>query len=154
MKPTSTTPLNLNGMQLPDAPSWFPMAWGWWISVIGMLIVVLCAVLLIRRHRQRTASKKAALRLLSPQQANSASSAIEIVRQVALCYYPRTDIAHLTGTEWYAFLDAQLSQPLFVENETQWQRALYQKQPSNNHQQLVEHCYQWVNEALPPKKRR
>lgn len=82
------------------------------------------------------------------------SSAIELVRQAALCYYPREEIAHLTGTDWYAFLDTQVGHPLFVPNETLWQQALYQKQKVNNADELVHHCYLWVESALPPKKRR
>ncbi len=106
-------------------------------------------------HRRRLAPKKTALRLLSltvtPQ---TPSSAIELVRQAALCYYPREEIAHLTGKDWYAFLDAQVGHPLFVPNETLWQQALYQKQKVNNADELVHHCYHWVESALPPKKRR
>ncbi|WP_277206430.1 DUF4381 domain-containing protein [Vibrio misgurnus] len=155
MKESSTLSLDLNGLHLPELPSWFPLAWGWWASLGGILLVVLMIGLAVRWRRRRLAPKKTALRLLRlkaiPQ---TPSSAIELVRQAALCYYPRQDIAHLTGKEWYAFLDAEMGQPLFIPNETQWQQALYQKQPVSNADELVQHCYCWVANALPPKKRR
>lgn len=88
MKESSTTSLDLNGLHLPELPSWFPLAWGWWASLAGILIVMLIIGLAVRWHRRRLAPKKTALRLLSltvtPQ---TPSSAIELVRQAALCYY-------------------------------------------------------------------
>ncbi len=33
MKESSTTSLDLNGLHLPELPSWFPLAWGWWASL-------------------------------------------------------------------------------------------------------------------------
>ncbi len=96
MKESSTTSLDLNGLHLPELPSWFPLAWGWWASLAYILIVMLIIGLAVRWHRRRLAPKKTALRLLSltvtPQ---TPSSAIELVRQAALCYYPREEIAHL-----------------------------------------------------------
>ncbi|MCR9423929.1 DUF4381 domain-containing protein [Vibrio sp. RM-69-4] len=156
MKESSiATLLDLSAMQLPELPSWFPLAWGWWASAAGILLCLLILVFVIRWRRKRLAPKKTALRLLNPQFGHlTPSSAIELLRQAALCYYPRMEIAHLTGKEWYTFLDSQISYPLFVPNETLWQQALYQKQKTENSQELINHCYQWVNDALPPKKRR
>lgn len=41
MKESSTTSLDLNGLHLPELPSWFPLAWGWWASFTSILIVML-----------------------------------------------------------------------------------------------------------------
>ncbi|GAK82619.1 hypothetical protein JCM19238_162 [Vibrio ponticus] len=82
------------------------------------------------------------------------AAALELVRQAALCYFPREQIAQLTGKEWYAFLDSQVDNPLFEANFEQWQTVLYSKQPITNSEELVQHCYQWVEQALPPKKRK
>jgi hypothetical protein len=154
MKPSlSETPLDLKGVQLPDVPAWFPLAWGWWASAIGVLIALLCVVWLYCWQRKRLAPKKTALRLIDQPHCNNPASAMEVVRQVVLSYYPRNEVAYLTGDDWYAFLDAEITQPLFVPNRDKWQQALYQKQSAEDEQQLVEHCQQWVREALPPKKR-
>lgn len=63
MKESSTTSLDLNGLHLPELPSWFPLAWGWWASLAGILIVMLIIGLAVRWHRRRLAPKKTALRL-------------------------------------------------------------------------------------------
>jgi len=77
------------------------------------------------------APKKTALRLLNPALGHQTpSSAIELVRQAALCYYP-------PGPDWYAFLDSQVDSPIFTKNEETWQKALYQKQKVENAQDLI-----------------
>ncbi|PMK03391.1 DUF4381 domain-containing protein [Vibrio sp. 10N.261.55.A7] len=152
---TNSALLALNEMKLPPLPSWFPMAWGWWATVLGVLFVIVFILAIAKWNKKRLAPKKTALKLLQPGLHNeSPSAAIEIMRQAALSYFPRERIAHLTGGEWYAFLDSQLDAPLFVDNASKWQQALYKKNTVEDPQVLIEHCYQWVNEALPPKRGR
>ncbi len=147
--------LQLNPLQLPPAPSWWPLAWGW-LSLIGLtLATILIITLLIRWKRKRLAPKKAALRILELSKENmTPSDAIELVRQAALCYFPREEIAKLTGRNWYEFLDSYLPSPLFKQNETLWQKALYQKESATDSTGLVDDCQAWIQQALPPKKRR
>ena len=144
--------LPLNPMYLPDLPSWFPVAWGWWASVSATLLCLLSMWLLYRWNKKRLAPKKAALRLI--QAGEKPAEAFELLRQAALCYYPREEVAKLTGKEWYAFLDTQVKAPLFLDNYEIWQEALYSKKNLGNESELVAHCSQWVDEALPPKRRR
>ena len=148
---TNDSLLPLAELHLPDAPSWFPLAWGWWATAAAIILVLIACVLFFRWKKKRIAPKKAALLLIRREKP---AAAFELVRQVALCYYPREQIAQLTGREWYLFLDAQLATPLFDVNFERWQNVLYAKQPSENNDELVEHCYQWVEQALPPKKKR
>jgi hypothetical protein len=152
--------LDLNPLHLPEAPSWWPIAWGW-LSLAGTIVAGIVAVWIIINWRiKRQIPRKTALRLLHASQRQvTPSEAIELLRQAALCYFPRQDIAHLTGLEWYQFLDQQLGRALFVPKETLWQQALYKKQctsnpPDSHREQLVEDCYLWVSDALPPRKRR
>ncbi len=151
----SSNLLDLNALQLPQAPSWLPLSWGWWATIAAILVAVIATVLLVRWKQKRMAPKKTALRLLNPALGHQTpSAAIELVRQAALCYYPRDQVAHLTGPDWYSFLDSQVDNPIFMNKESIWQQALYQKQKVDNAQDLIADCYQWVEAALPPQKRR
>lgn len=143
--------LPLNNMYLPDVPSWFPLAWGWWAIAATVVVTILLFAFYLRWKKKRLAPKKTALLLIRREKP---AAAIELVRQVALCYYPREQIAQLTGRDWYAFLDSQIESPLFETNFEQWQQVLYSRQMAENSDELVEHCFQWVEQALPPKKRR
>ncbi|MCG9575064.1 DUF4381 domain-containing protein [Vibrio tubiashii] len=149
---TQTSLLPLNPMHLPEPPAWLPLAWGWWTLIGGILTLTLATWLIIRWNKKRLAPKKTALRLLAQDQ--KPSEAIELVRQAALCYFPREEIAQLTGKDWYLFLDSQLATPRFSDNYEAWQQALYSKQPIENSAELILDCSEWVSQALPPKKRR
>ena len=100
-------------------------------------------------------AKKAAIHLLvNPMTPHTPSSALEILRQAALSYFPRQEIAPLTGSAWYAFLDSHTQESRFFDKQQQWQTALYQPCPPSSSQELIDDCLFWVNTALPPKKKK
>lgn len=149
---TQQSLLPLNAMHLPEPPTWLPLAWGWWAGFAGIVLLLIISLLYIRWNRKRLAPKKTALRLLARGQ--KPSEAFELLRQAALCYYPREEIAQLTGKAWYEFLDSQATNARFGDNYDVWQQALYSPQPVDNATELVQHCSDWVEQALPPKRRR
>jgi hypothetical protein len=110
-----TDPLaQLKDIHLPDAIGWWPLAPGWYaiITLIILLIIVL-ATYAYRRHRYALAKKQALMLLANYQedyekeQNTPASSAqiSELLRRVALVYYPRTEVASLHGDAWLQFLN-------------------------------------------------
>lgn len=149
---TQASTLPLNPLHLPEAPSWLPLSWGWWAIIASVLLCALLALFFMRWKKRRLAPKKTALRMLTND--NKPSEAIELVRQAALCYFPREEIAQLTGKEWYQFLDAQTENRHFSDNFDVWQQALYSKQPVAESELLIDHCRDWIENALPPKRRK
>ncbi|MBW3695468.1 DUF4381 domain-containing protein [Vibrio sp. T187] len=150
---TQTPPLELSPSILPAAPSWWPLQWGWW-SLAAVAIVTIIAILFVIKYRKKKlASKKAALKLFTLEtQPLTPSSALEVLRQAALSYYPRERVAQLTGDDWYQFLDSQVAQPIFTHNQQTWQQALYSNENHEQSSQLVKDCERWIAEALPPKR--
>ena len=139
-------------MHLPEPPSWLPLAWGWWTLIASVIVGLLIVWLLLYRKKRHLAAKKTAQRLMASHQ--KPADAIELVRQAALCYFPREEIAQLTGKEWYEFLDSQLNQPVFIANYELWQQALYSKHPIQETHTLLQDCSLWIDQALPPKRKR
>ena len=152
MSKDTSTLLPLNPMHLPEPPSWFPLAWGWWALITSVIVGLLIVWLLLYRKKRHLAAKKTAQRLMASHQ--KPADAIELVRQAALCYFPREEIAQLPGTEWYEFLDSQLNQPVFITNYELWQQALYSKHPIQETHTLLQDCSLWIDQALPPKRKR
>ena len=152
MSKDTSTLLPLNPMHLPEPPSWFPLAWGWWALITSVIVGLLIVWLLLYRKKRHLAAKKTAQRLMASHQ--KPADAIELVRQAALCYFPREEIAQLTGKEWYEFLDSQLNQPVFITNYELWQQALYSKHPIQETHTLLQDCSLWIDQALPPKRKR
>lgn len=152
MSKDTSTLLPLNPMHLPEPPSWLPLAWGWWTLIASVIVGLLIVWLLLYRKKRHLAAKKTAQRLMASHQ--KPADAIELVRQAALCYFPREEIAQLTGKEWYEFLDSQLNQPVFIANYELWQQALYSKHPIQETHTLLQDCSLWIDQALPPKRKR
>ncbi|MDN3616387.1 MAG: DUF4381 domain-containing protein [Vibrio gallaecicus] len=152
---TQTPTLDLSPLLLPEAPNWWPIQWGWWSLAAAIIFSIAMTIFIIRRNKKKQASKRAALRLFSlSSQTLTPSSALELLRQAALSYYPRETIAPLSGKDWYAFLDEQLNQPLFGPKQALWQQALYQNKQNDSDEQLVQDCQLWIQKALPPKRGR
>ncbi|WP_061037972.1 DUF4381 domain-containing protein [Vibrio coralliirubri] len=156
-------PLDLSPVIAPDAPTWWPLAWGWWAVVITAIALIALVFFILKRRKNNQQAKQEALSYFSNSQSQdglSPSKAQDIVRQAALSYFPRGKIAGLSGDDWLTFLDAQLAKPLFVAKQSQWQQALYQDVALMNdeqkkaQQQLVNDCETWLRKALPPKRGR
>ena len=115
-------------------------------------VLLLITVFFVWR-RKRLKAKRAALQLfLKPTTPHTPSTAIELLRQSALCYHSRAAIASLHGEKWYQFLDTQLGETRFSNKIALWQAALYQNVRSEHDAELIQDCQLWVEKALPPKR--
>jgi len=104
----------LQDIHLPAPVSWWPLAPGWYaLAALILLVLTLLAAWTYRRHRKER-FKREALCLLSEyethyQQTGEAALASaqvsELLRRVALLYYPREDVASLRDRAWLEFLD-------------------------------------------------
>ena len=154
-------PLDLSPVITPDAPTWWPLAWGWWAVIVTSIILIALVFYIAKRRKNNQQPKQEALSYFTNSQSSdrlSPSEAQRILRQAALSYFPREKVAGLASDDWLKFLDTQLKKPLFVEKQTQWQQTLYQDTTSmtdeqrQSQQQLVDDCETWLRKALPPKR--
>lgn len=156
-------PLDLSPIITPSAPSWWPLAWGWWAVIITAIVVIAIVFFIVKRRQKNQHAKNEALACFRNSQSSntlSPSEAQDIVRQAALSYFPREKVASLSGDDWLTFLDAQLAKPLFATKQSQWQQVLYQDaalmsdEQKKAQQLLVNDCETWLRKALPPKRGR
>lgn len=147
--------LPLKPLHLPAEPAAWPLPWGYWVIICMILLSIILVVAYVVTTRQRQRPKAAALKMLkSNTETLTPSIANEILRQAVLSYYPRKEVAHLTGTSWWRFLDSQLTSPRFLPKEMAWQAALYTNidVSEDDYHDLVADCAFWIHHALPPKK--
>ncbi|WP_318489153.1 DUF4381 domain-containing protein [Photobacterium leiognathi] len=156
MATPSPQQLPLADIHLPAAPSYWPLAWGWWLALVIVIIVIIALVVMFKRKKQSNAAQKEALNqlaLITPEQGLSALNTL--LKQAALSYYSRSVVAPLTGEAWLTFLDRQLpvKHSGFVELKTQWLSGTFSNTPLTNEE--FEQCKQmtrkWLKHALPPK---
>ncbi len=93
---------NLRDIVVPSAVPWWPPAPGWWIVSAVLLVVLIVAGFHAWRVWRGNAYRRAALREL--RQAVSVGEIAEILKRTALCAYPRTDVAALSGSSWCQWL--------------------------------------------------
>ena len=115
---------NLNDIVLPTAINWWPLANGWYF-LFGLLVIVISW--LAYRSRQRWVAaryRRAALHELQLLEAgiHSDTNRDRCLRQIpillkrtALSAYPRNEVASLSGTPWYDFLNSKVRNPLFTD---------------------------------------
>lgn len=118
-----TGPLaDLRDIHLPQPISWWPPAPGWWI-LLGLLLVSSLAIIFFMRRRKLRRYRRAALfqleRLETSFQADGDSRKLvrelsRLMRQAALCHFPREECAGLVGDAWLAFLDRPLNDSPFA----------------------------------------
>ncbi|GAB2690328.1 DUF4381 domain-containing protein [Aliiglaciecola aliphaticivorans] len=149
----------LADIQLPQEVSIWPLAWGWWISAIFVLIAVMAIVYATRRYMLNRQAKKAALAELSAidlKQKKAISQINIVLKRAALSYFPADYIAPLHGPQWSAFLISQLSPKQQQRLESQLQglvNSLYQDAPSISAEQAFSTAKVWLSSGLPPKRK-
>lgn len=102
----------LKDIHLPEMPSAWPPAFGWWLL---LLLTLLCiswlGIRLMRFAKQRKRQQQllAYLSQIEDKHENDDErflSAISILlRRITLMHYPRHQVANLTGDKWLIFLD-------------------------------------------------
>ncbi|MDD5215946.1 MAG: DUF4381 domain-containing protein [Methylococcales bacterium] len=109
--------LPLRDIHFPDAISWFPPAFGWWLLIIFVPIISYFLIALLQKIFKKTALKEAQ-KLLQQLQNNDALSPLEKVSELSVLLR-RVSISRdeklggLTGRAWLDYLDSTLKDAPF-----------------------------------------
>lgn len=149
----------LRDIHLPEPVSWWPPAPGWW-ALLALSILSFLALRYIykikRRRRIRVAALVAFKKLSNgfaqqPDTNRLAKDLSILLRRICLSYFPRAEVAGLTGEKWLLFLETSLgrgkSHLLFSEGIG---RALitspYQPNAELDGERLLNLCGNWIRE--------
>ena len=106
---------NLNPLREPELVSWWPLAPGWWILLLVILLALAACLYLGWRNYRRNRYRRQAMKQLEEirkqyqQDASGGVTAINaLLKAVALKAYPRRDVAASSGVRWLAFLNNDL----------------------------------------------
>ena len=152
MADTTMPALPLADIHLPETPGIWPLAWGWWVAfLLTAITLTYLTLFILRRRRQNLARREALNRLAilkSPADFNQLNL---LLRQVAMSYHSRTEVAGLTGQSWLCFLDLHLEEKDrgFTRLSEVWQQGLFSPIPLEKEQFSM--CYQqakkWIRKA-------
>ena len=153
----------LRDIHLPEAVSWWPPAPGWWgVLVLGLLAIAM--LFLIRAWRKRRRLRNSAILEVQRvcetfEQHHDNLRLIRelsvLLRRISISYFPRADVASLTGEQWLRFLDSCGS---MTENDQGFlhgpgqilDSGPYQARLDIDSQALIVLCRRWVK-SLPVK---
>ncbi|HIE64294.1 MAG: DUF4381 domain-containing protein [Nitrospira sp.] len=154
--------LQLRDIHLPDPVSWWPPAPGWWglITLALLFFLALRAFLKMKKARRVRVAALKELELLSTtftqaQDAHHLVKALSVLlRRICLSYYPRFDVAGLTGEAWLHFLDQHFEEE---KGHGRFSKSLgrslitapYQAKAEIDGLGLLNLCKDWIT-ALPP----
>jgi ABC-type nickel/cobalt efflux system permease component RcnA len=103
---------NLRDIVEPPPVPWWPPAAGWWILLAVLAAGAIWLLFRVWRQWRSNAYRRAALKEL--RSATDLPEVAEILKRTALCAFPRTDIASLSGKAWTDWLSQTSGQDMPV----------------------------------------
>ena len=159
MKLPEQTTDSLRDIHLPDAISWWPPAIGWWILLALIIAAFVFVPKLYRRMTYTPLNKVANItfqNIVTEYKKNNNESIFVIetsqfLRQTAMSYCGRDEVAQLTGDKWVQALNGITEQDYFSDEIKQTLvNAPYQKTISIDAEQLINTVQNWL--AKLPKQ--
>jgi hypothetical protein len=155
----------LRDIHLPDAVSWWPPAYGWWLLALVLGVLVWMAWRLARSwpaRRSLAQVRERALKELETvearyQAAGDARAAVAamsvVLRRVALSLAPREEVAALTGERWLRWLAQRCDAPDFPVAGRVLAHAPYQPDPHVDVRTLLTACRAFVGSVAEGRVR-
>ena len=143
----------LRDIHLPFGVSMFPPAVGWWVILLGIILIFVAAELFVILRKK--SKKRFALKLLNKIDANNivlaAKDMSEILRRI--CVFKYKEAAALTGNDWVKFLNSKGGGRLIGKTAQLLINAPYIAKNSkeysiDNVRELRAFCLAWIGDNL------
>lgn len=149
----------LKDIHLPDPIGWWPLAPGWYVLMAIVLMAFFGGFFIILRRHKNALPKKQALDLLKQytelyekdKNAQLASARIsELLKRVALVYYPRLDVASMHGDSWIQFLNKTAKGVDFRPVNSLLSESPFKQAETLNIQPLIIRAEKWIKQRGVP----
>lgn len=150
----------LRDIHLPEAIGWLPMAPGWYLLIALSLSACVLACFYVALRRRQGLPRREALRMLDAciqdyekGQAGTQQSTAEVnelLRRVALAYYPRAKVAALSGKAWIDFLSSSAKKVDFHTIAFMLLELPYQPDQQINIKPLFIRTKLWIQQRRKP----
>lgn len=143
----------LRDIHLPQGVSLFPVAYGWWLVLAGIILVILMIqfALYLRRYSKSRYALKLLRNISTMNAVFAAEQMSEILRRI--CVFKYKDATTLLGKEWLDFLNAHSKQELHGRPAELLINAPYIQQDNPTYtpedaKALQEYCQKWIGDNL------
>jgi len=151
---------DLKDIRTPLAIEIWPPAYGWWLLAMLVVVGICLLTIWLVKARKVTLAKRQALKSLQQidsSNLNCVSQLNQLLKRVAMTYFPNQKVQEMHGSQWTAFLASTLPNKKakdVSESFESMQQTLYQAHSSEN-SEFPSYCKSvetWIKHALPPKK--
>ncbi|MGB5445908.1 MAG: DUF4381 domain-containing protein [Psychromonas sp.] len=120
--------VQLNDIVAPSLPSIWPLAPIYWLLFAIAIFCLLICFSLFKKYKKQQVKQNKALQQLHALQQSQVDFVLlnQLLKGVALTYFPRQQVASLHGEQWFDFLQRYAQTPLF-ENKQKFVERLYQQ---------------------------
>lgn len=151
--------LELKDIHVPEQISNFPIAYGWWLLSIILILLIVMSIINIRKRTKRNAIKKQALKQLMNSPEISIDNTVALLKWAAMHYFSRAEIAKLFGDSLQQFLTSKLplnhrdnfsalSEQAFIN---QYKTPINNSNDGSTDEKFTQAAKLWLTHALPPK---
>lgn len=152
---------NLKDIHTPTAIENWPPAYGWWLlAVFAIICIYLLITWLIKVRKVRLAKRQAlkALQQIDDTNKDRVSQLNQLLKRVAISYFPQQNVQEIHGKKWTAFLiktlnsnkAKRLAKSFELMQQTLYRPHTLDQTDFNDYQKSVE---TWIKDALPPRKK-
>lgn len=143
----------LRDIHLPEGVSLFPIAYGWWLVLAAIILIILMIqfALYLRRYSKSRYAVKLLQNISAQNAVYAAEQMSEILRRICVLKYKNATT--LLGKDWLNFLNAHCKNKLKGRPAELLINAPYIPQDSKNYspedaEALRDYCKEWIGENL------
>ena len=140
----------LRPLHFPLQPNFWPLAWGWYLILGGILLFTLIII-----YKKRSSPLAYAYREMKKIQKKEPEKQLKLLSQllkrVAMARYGREAIAPLSEEAWQEFLLAAAPEVFTKEEAHQLAYAVYNPKPKTPDKKLYSATQKWIDMVLKKK---
>ena len=140
----------LKGLHYPVVPSWWPLAWGWYIILGGILLIALI-IFLKRMSSSLTYATREMKKIQKSAPEKQLKLLSQLLKRVAMVRYGQEAIAPLSEDAWQEFLLASAPKVLTKAEAHQLAYAIYNPNPVTPNKKLFSATQKWIEIVLKKK---
>ncbi|GAA5138912.1 DUF4381 domain-containing protein [Thalassotalea piscium] len=141
----------LKDIHIPAEVHNYPVAYGWWILLAVIIVLVAICVSALKKHKRKVQAKRAAIKHLSGPITNN-DEILTTLKWAATHYFPRDAIAQLYGKELNDFMLKQLPEKYHQKFNQLAEPGLNSRYKVNEKvldKDLLQAALLWLKHALP-----
>lgn len=137
----------LRGLHHPIMPDWWPLAWGWYI-VLGIILLLILIIVYKKRNSPLSYANREMKKIQKAIPEKQLKLLSQLLKRVAMARYGREAIAPLSEDTWQEFLLAAAPNILTKEQAHLLAYAVYNPNPETAEKKLISASQKWIEKVL------